>query len=131
MNQSLTPPVRVKTLSPITVYSTLYTPEKKRKTYYYSPQEPGSSTQIINNLAKKLEAFHGGKVEIPEPKGATVRSVYVTNRHLSIINYKGTIIKGWRGIYELDLPEPYLSMALDAGLGAKNSQGFGMVEVVN
>jgi len=44
--------------------------------------------------------------------------------------FKGFIIKGWMGIYELHLPETYLSMALDAGLGAKNSQGFGMVEVI-
>jgi CRISPR/Cas system endoribonuclease Cas6 (RAMP superfamily) len=31
---------------------------------------------------------------------------------------------------ELDLPEPFFLLAYDAGLGSKNSQGFGMVEVV-
>ena len=130
MNRPLKSPVRVRALSPITVYSTLYTPEKRRKTYYYSPQEPEFNTLILKNLSKKLQAFHNSAVEIPEPDGASIRPVHVNTRHLAILKYKNTIIKGWRGIYELNLPEPYLSMAMDAGLGAKNSQGYGMVEVV-
>ncbi|MBC7262393.1 MAG: CRISPR-associated endoribonuclease Cas6, partial [Chloroflexi bacterium] len=48
----------------------------------------------------------------------------------AIVLFKGTVIKGWTGLYELNLPEPYFSLAYDAGLGAKNPQGFGMVEVV-
>ncbi len=130
MNRPLKSPVRVRVLSPITVYSTLYTPEKRRKTYYYSPQEPEFNTLILKNLSKKLQAFHNSAVEIPEPDGASIRPVHVNTRHLAILKYKNTIIKGWRGIYELNMPEPYLSMAMDAGLGAKNSQGFGMVEVM-
>jgi len=130
MNHAVKSPVRVKTLSPITVYSTLYTPERKRKTYYYSPQESEFSALIIKNITKKLQAFHSENAEIPKPDNASIKPIHVKNRHLSIINYKGFIIKGWMGIYELHLPKPYLSMALDAGLGAKNSQGFGMVEVI-
>ncbi len=126
----VTSPLRVRALSPITVYSTLLTPQKKRKTYYYSPQETEFSALIIENLRKKLEAFHGDGADIPTPEGAKIRPVHVNTRHLAILKYKGTVIKGWRGIYELDMPESFLSMALDAGLGAKNSQGFGMVEVV-
>lgn len=44
--------------------------------------------------------------------------------------FKGTVIKGWTGLYELSLPEPLFQIAYDTGLGSKNSQGFGMVEVV-
>lgn len=39
-------------------------------------------------------------------------------------------IKVWTGIYELDLPEPFFLLAYDSGLGSKNPQGFGMVEVM-
>jgi len=54
----------------------------------------------------------------------------VSNRNLVVANFKGTWIKGWTGLYELNLPEPYFTIAYDTGLGAKNSQGFGMVDVV-
>ena len=47
-----------------------------------------------------------------------------------IIRFKGTVIKGWMGTFEVRLPEPYFTLAYEAGLGAKNSQGFGMIQVV-
>ncbi len=119
-------PVLLKALSPITVYSTLETPDGRKKTYYYTPQEPEFGRLVIENLRRKIRAWTGEDVP---PEGATLRPVKVSNRNLVVARYKGTIIKGWTGIYELDAPEPYFHMALDAGLGAKNSQGFGFVEV--
>ncbi len=119
-------PVRLRALSPITVYSTLETPDGRRKTYYYAPQEPEFGRLAIENLRRKIRAWTGE--DLP-PDGATLRPVKVSNRNLVVARYKGTVIKGWTGIYELDAPEPYFRMALDAGLGAKNSQGFGCVEV--
>jgi CRISPR-associated endoribonuclease Cas6 len=62
---------------------------------------------------------------------AYIKPLRVNKRNEVIAIFKGTVIKGWTGIYELQLPEPYFSLAYDAGLGSKNSQGFGMVEVVN
>ena len=119
-------PVRLKALSPITVYSTLTTPDGRKKTYYYAPQEPEFGQQVLANLQRKIRAWTGEDAPLD---GATFRPVRVSNRNLVVARYKGTIIKGWTGIYELDAPEPYFRMALDAGLGAKNSQGFGFVEV--
>jgi CRISPR-associated endoribonuclease Cas6 len=46
------------------------------------------------------------------------------------MRYRDTVIKAWSGIYELDLPEPFFLLAYDSGLGSKNPQGFGMVEVI-
>jgi len=119
-------PVFLKALSPITVYSTLEAPDGRKKTYYYAPQEPEFGRQVLENLRRKIRAWTGE--DIP-PDGAAFRPVKVSNRNLVVARYKGTIIKGWTGIYELDAPKPYFRMALDAGLGAKNSQGFGFVEV--
>jgi len=119
-------PVRLKALSPITVYSTLEAPDGRKKTYYYAPQEPEFGRLVIENLRRKIRAWTGEDVP---PEGATLRPVKVSNRNLVVARYKDTIVKGWTGIYELDAPEPYFRMALDAGLGAKNSQGFGFVEV--
>ncbi len=119
-------PVRLKALSPITVYSTLEAPDGRKKTYYYAPQEPEFGRLVLDNLRRKIRAWTGE--DLP-PDGASFRPVKVSNRNLVVARYKGTIVKGWTGIYELDAPEPYFRMALDAGLGAKNSQGFGFVEV--
>ncbi len=119
-------PVFLKALSPITIYSTLTAPNGRKKTYYYAPQEPEFGRLAIENLRRKIRAWTGEDAPLD---GATLRPVKVSNRNLVVARYKGTIIKGWTGIYELDAPEPYFRMALDAGLGAKNSQGFGFVEV--
>jgi len=54
----------------------------------------------------------------------------VREQDLKVIRYKGTIIKGWMGKYRLTGKPELLTVALDAGLGAKNSQGFGCCEVV-
>jgi CRISPR-associated endoribonuclease Cas6 len=39
-------PVRVRTLSPITIYSTLSTADGRKKTYYYSPSERDWEDQL-------------------------------------------------------------------------------------
>ena len=116
-------PVRVVTLSPITVYRTLLTPEGRRKTYYYSPFEKEFSDLVVGNLVRKVRAFQGQEV----PKEGEVRPVRVRKQNEHVILYKGTVVKAWSGVYELDLPEPLFRMAFAAGLGAKNSQGFGCI----
>jgi len=120
-------PVKVRTLSPITVYSTLSMADGRKKTYYYSPFEREFGEQLLANLERKALALaqEGGDLE-----GAFIRPFRVDKRNLKIMKYRDTVIKAWTGVYELNLPDPLFSLAYDAGLGAKNSQGFGMVEVV-
>jgi Uncharacterized protein predicted to be involved in DNA repair (RAMP superfamily) len=45
------------------------------------------------------------------------------------MSFKGTWVKGWTGLYRFRAPREYFEMALDAGLGERNSGGFGCVEV--
>ncbi|MEZ0344475.1 MAG: CRISPR-associated endoribonuclease Cas6 [Caldimicrobium sp.] len=116
--------VFVKTLSPITVYSTLKTPQGKKKTYFYSPFEREFEDLIIDNLNKKLRAL-GNKGEF---KGA-VKPFRVGTRNQRVILYKNTVIKAWDGIFELSLPKELFEIAFTCGLGAKNSQGFGCIEL--
>jgi len=40
-----------------------------------------------------------------------------------------TFIKGWVGRYKLSGETEFLQFALEAGLGGRNPQGFGMIEV--
>ena len=123
-------PVLVRALSPITIYSTLFDAAGKKKTYYYNPWEGEFSQKILENLHRKALAYYGEDEKLPPLDGAYIKPVRVSKRNEAIINFKGFWIKGWTGLYELNLPEPYFTLAYNAGLGSKNSQGFGMVEVV-
>jgi CRISPR-associated endoribonuclease Cas6 len=129
---ALSRPVNVRTLSPITVYSTLSAPDGRKKTYYYSPQERDWGEKLLDNLRRKARAigWSEGQLASLDDGNSRIRPVRVSNRDLKIIKYQGTVIKAWSGIYQLDLPEPFFLLAYDSGLGSKNSQGFGMVEVV-
>jgi CRISPR-associated endoribonuclease Cas6 len=121
----LTRPLLVEALSPITVYSTLYTAEGKRKTYYYSPFEAEFEELLLKNLARKVRTWYGKEIEAE----GHIRPVKVSPRDEHVLKYKGTVIKAWTGIYELELPPALFEMAFAAGLGAKNSQGFGCIGV--
>lgn len=123
-------PVLVKTLSPITTYSTLSTPDGKKKTYYYAPQEGEWSESLVSNIARKAKALEWEADVDEDLKGAWVRPYKVRMNDQKILDFKGTVIKGWTGLYEANLPEPYFRLAYDAGFGAKNAQGFGMVGVI-
>ncbi len=63
-------------------------------------------------------------------KEAWVRPYKVRSADQKILKFKGTVIKGWTGLYEVKLPKPYFRLAYDAGLGSKNAQGLGMVRVL-
>jgi CRISPR-associated endoribonuclease Cas6 len=127
---SFSRPMQVRTLSPITVYSTLTAADGRKKTYYYSPFEEDWEEQLLSNLRRKAKAVGWDKVRLSGLEGAHIRPVRVDKRDLRILEYRGTVIKAWTGVYELDLPEPFFLLAYDAGLGSKNPQGFGMVGVV-
>jgi CRISPR/Cas system endoribonuclease Cas6 (RAMP superfamily) len=50
--------------SPITAYSTLLTPDDKKKTYYYHPREHEFTDMVQNNLKKKAY-FNSNLEELP------------------------------------------------------------------
>lgn len=124
-------PILVRALSPITVYRTLYTAEGKRKTYYFSPSEGEWEELLLANLRRKAEALGWGKERLAGLAEAHIQPQKVGKGDLRVLEYRGTVVKSWTGIFQLDLPEPFFLLAYDSGLGSKNSQGFGMVEVVN
>ncbi len=120
-------PMLVKTLSPITVYRTVEMNGRK-KTYYFAPKEPEFNELILDNLRRKAIAFYGEDTPLPSLEGAYVIPVRIFKR--VITQFKGTVIIGWHGLFEMDLPKEFFSLAYDSGLGSKNSQGFGMVEAI-
>jgi CRISPR-associated endoribonuclease Cas6 len=109
-------------LSPLTVYSTLPSPNGRKYTYYYSPFEERFGELIKENLLKKHLLIHGGP---PLTEEFSIRPLKVNDADLKITRYRETIIKGWMGEYELCGDQALMQTALDAGLGSKNSQGYG------
>lgn len=117
--------VVLRTLSPAVAYSTMFRADGRKYTCYFQPGDPDYDSLIENNLRKKYQAFHG----VEAPPGA-VKARTIGTVKMNLVNYKGTIIKGYSGRLELTGPQELLQMAVDAGLGSKNSQGFGCVEPV-
>jgi CRISPR-associated endoribonuclease Cas6 len=117
--------VYLRTLSPVVLYSTLLRPDGRKYTCYFQPGEPDYDKLLHSNLQKKYRAFYG-----TAPPPGEVRAKAMGRQRMSIINYKGTVIKGYSGKLLLTGPVPLLQMAVDGGLGGKNAQGFGCVEVV-
>ncbi len=113
----------IRMLSPVTVYSTLLTPEGRKKTYYYSPMEREFVEILSDNALKKYQLLHGRVLK----GGLQLAPVKVKE---SIVFYKDTVIKGWMGYFRLSGPKKLIKTVYDAGLGSKNSQGFGMFEVI-
>lgn len=118
--------IKIKMLSPMTIYSTLFGKDGRRKTYYYTPFEKEFSRLASENAAKKYKAFQkkasSGEISIVP--------IDVDKGNEKIITYKNTVIKGWMGIYELSGDPGLIKVVYDAGLGTKNSQGFGCFEII-
>lgn len=114
-----------RTLSPVTVYSTVSRPDGTRFTYYFEPGSREFARLLSQNLLRKFEAFTG----MPY-RGEGVEFQWVGRSDLSVVRYRGGIIKGYMGCLRGRGDLALLQLGLEAGLGAKNAQGFGMVEVV-
>jgi CRISPR-associated endoribonuclease Cas6 len=113
----------VRTISPIVVYSTLQN-EIKKFTYYYNPGEEGFEKMITNNLNRKASTLLGHTVK----KDITIKTLKYRKKP-NKIKYKDTIIHGYSGIFLLEGDIDLMNIAYNYGLGSKNSQGFGMVEI--
>lgn len=118
--------IRVKTLSPVVVYSTLLRPEGGKYTCYFQPGEGDFSRLVIENLYKKYQALYA----CTPPEGE-IQIKPLRQPKLQIVKYKGSVIKGYSGILSMKGPASLLQIAVDAGLGAKNSMGFGLLELIN
>lgn len=117
--------ITVRTLSPVTVYSTMQRPDGRKYTVYFQPGEPDYNAMITANLRKKYKACY----QIEAPEGV----VQVRSRgalKMNLLQYKGTVIKGYSGVLHLEGPQGLLQMAVDGGLGSKNAQGLGCLEMM-
>lgn len=121
--------ITVKTLSPITVYSTVDEGSKKR-TVYFSPHDLRFSELVGENLIHKYIALYdgdkgtylSGSIKIFPKEEESLRKV--------VTRYKGFIVEAWHGMFVIQGDPMLLQIGYDAGFGSKNSQGFGLVKVL-
>ncbi|MBO3842821.1 MAG: CRISPR-associated endoribonuclease Cas6 [Candidatus Brockarchaeota archaeon] len=85
---------KIRSLSPITVYSTLISPDGGKKTYYYSPFEDEFSKIIDANAKKKLYILRKRVIK-------SNLEIKVLSAREKIIMYKDTVVKGWMGLFEI------------------------------
>ena len=110
---------------PIVAYSTFLRLDGRKYTCYFQPGEADYNMLIWNNLKNKYKAFYN-----EEPPNENFQIKCLHQPKMSVMNYKQTIIKGYSGEFLLSGPVPLLQIAVDSGLGSKNSQGFGCVKLI-
>ncbi len=113
------PEMRIRMLSPVTVHDTL----PDGKTVYYAPSEEAFYERLAANLAAKLNAAGSGDAPLLgcEPIGREARKRVTT--------FKGIYVTGYEGGFRLQAESEAMALLYYAGLGDRNSQGFGMFAI--
>lgn len=117
--------VVISMLSPMVTYSTIEIHGKK-KTVYHKPGDGVFSNLVYENLKKKYKSFYGKELEDCDFR---VKPLWEDRMKLISAKYRGFIIKGWLGEYQLVGSPEIIKIAYDTGLGSKNAQGFGCFEI--
>lgn len=110
-------------VTPVCVYST---DSETKKTHFYNPAEPEFGELVNENFIRKYMAYYGVEPE----SDVVLEPVRVMEKDKFVTNYKGFYISGWRGIYRLYGERKYLDFLYQTGLGSRNSQGFGMFNLL-
>lgn len=95
-------------------------------TRYYSPDEPEFYFIVENNLRRKYRAIFGSDYT----ERLELRRIWTNEKSKCVTKYKGTYITGYRGKYSLRAESDMQAVAYYCGLGEKNSQGFGLGDML-
>lgn len=115
----------INTLSPIVAYSTLLKHDGSKYTYYFDAYESDFNRIVSENLIRKYNALYNNDLSFEN--GIKIEAIGSPKTNLTY--YKNFIIKGETGKFKIKGKKELLQLAVDSGLGSKNSQGFGCVEI--
>lgn len=122
--------LNIKMLSPVTLHKT----NDSGQSIFISPYDTDFSTELNNNFARKYYSFTGEEPitdVLITPTNITPNNKYVTCYKKAINpNEKDIYITGYRGEYNLVGDPDYLNFLYYCGLGARNSDGFGMFQIM-
>ncbi|WP_227002623.1 CRISPR-associated endoribonuclease Cas6 [Salicibibacter kimchii] len=116
----------IRMISPITVHSTFEGSDGKKTTHYYNPWDHAFNHLINENIAHKYAAYYGEQLD----SRVNIKPIKVNERDKIVTRFKDFIIEAWNGEYELRGDPKILTFACTTGIGAKNSQGFGLPEIL-
>jgi len=113
----------IEMLSPLTVYST----DKNRRKTYFSPWSSEFEKAIQSNIVTKLNAINQDIANFP----FNINPNNIRNKKdEKIIYFKDTFIKGYSGIYTIKTEPEIMKLLYYAGIGSKNSEGFGCFNIL-
>ncbi len=115
--------LNIRMKSPVTVYST--DPGSGYVTYY-KPDEDIFYQKINDNFLRKYQAYYG----LSPYAGIEMKPLQDNLPKKMVTKYQGSYITAWYGTYRLTGERKYLDFLYQTGLGSKNSQGFGMFEIL-
>lgn len=114
--------VQIKTVSPITVYKTL----PDGKTVYFTPNQKDFYEAILKNAVNKAQSH----IKMCDLKNMEIEPLLSFEKmKKTVTQYKGIFITGWDGVFRLKAAPAFLNFLYQTGVGAKNSQGFGMFDI--
>lgn len=114
--------IEVRTLSPITVYMT----DDDGHTVYFSPEEERFYAAVMSNARRKWASYTGSE----EGFSLRIRPVEGASFVKRSTRFKSTFITAWHGRFILEGAPQVLDFLYQTGLGSKNSQGFGLFDMV-
>lgn len=118
--------ILVDILSPVVAYSTIIKENNKKFTQYFEPDDEFFCKNVTENLIKKHNLLYG-KIE-DDFESLSFKKIKFGK--MQAHKYKGFVIKGYVGKLEITGDKRLLQVALDSGLGSKNSQGFGFINLL-
>lgn len=113
------------TMSPV-VASTGIKKEGKLVKRFLSPEDPDFRRVVEVNLLRKAKALG-----ISFDRAPDINFEPVGKWHSRLITVQGINVKGYEGRFWLEGDENLIQLAYDAGIGERNSQGFGMFRFLN
>lgn len=105
--------------APVTLHETL----PDGRTRYFAPTDEVFPLRLAENLASKLEAA----AQPLDPGVACVPRIETLRKRVT--SFKGTWISGYTGRFRLACAPETMAFLYYTGLGAGNSQGFGMFDI--
>ncbi len=111
---------RIRFKSPVTVHRT----DPDRKTVYFDPFQEEFYRAVETNFQTKQNALG-----CPCPGKFDLRPVEKTI-HRQTTLFKGTYITSYTGTFDLSGDPQTIAVLYYCGLGARNSQGFGMFDIL-
>lgn len=112
--------VKIKTQTPIVIKENT----DNGKTIFYSPNQREFYNLINNNFNNKYSAYFG------HDSLTNITLLPVDNIKKIVTNYKNIWINAYNGIFELHGSVQAINFLYDTGLGMKNSQGFGLFDII-